>query len=441
MARPRIVVVGAGFAGFTAASELSKLARGGADIVIINPTDYFLYLPLLPEVAAGILEPRRITVSLAAELPRVRVLLGKADSFDLEARTVGYTDPDGRKATVGYHRLVITVGSVNKLLPVPGVTMYAHGFRGIPEALFLRDHITRQIEMADIASDEAECEARCTFVVVGAGYTGTEVAGQGVLYTEALTRHLANLKSKPRWLLIDTADRVLPQLDIRLARTSDQVLRERGVEILLKTSVKEATDAGVYLSNGEFVPTKSLIWCVGVRPDPLVEALGLETRQGRLVVDEFLTVPGHPDVYACGDAAAVPDLTMPGEITGMTAQHATRQGTTVARNIAASYGHGRRRPYKHHDLGFVVDLGDLDAAANPVGIPLSGLPAKVVTRGYHLLSMPGNRVRVAADWLLDAVLPRQGVQLGLVPPSAVALDSALPSAMPDTGVTGANLHR
>jgi NADH dehydrogenase len=180
---------------------------------------------------------------------------------------------------------------------------------------------------------------------------------------------------------------------------------------------------------------------VGVRPDPLVEALGLETRQGRLVVDEFLTVPGHPDVYACGDAAAVPDLTMPGEITGMTAQHATRQGTTVARNIAASYGHGRRRPYKHHDLGFVVDLGDLDAAANPVGIPLSGLPAKVVTRGYHLLSMPGNRVRVAADWLLDAVLPRQGVQLGLVPPSAVALDSALPSAMPDTGVTGANLHR
>jgi NADH:ubiquinone reductase (H+-translocating) len=439
MARPRIVIVGAGFAGFTAARELSRLARGGADIVIINPTDYFLYLPLLPEVAAGILEPRRITVSLAAELPRVRVLLGKVDAFDLEARTVGYTDPDGRKATVGYHRLVITVGSVNKLLPVPGVTRYAHGFRGIAEALYLRDHIARQIEMADIASDAAECTSRCTFVVVGAGYTGTEVAGQGVLYTEELTRHLANLKSKPRWLLIDTADRVLPQLDVRLARTSDRVLRERGVEIRLKTSVKEATDDGVQLSDGEFVPTKSLIWCVGVRPDPLVEALGLELRQGRLVVDEFLTVPGYPDLYACGDAAAVPDLTLPGEITGMTAQHATRQGTTVARNIAASYGHGRRRPYKHHDLGFVVDLGDLDAAANPVGIPLSGLPAKVVTRGYHLLSMPGNRVRVAADWLLDAVLPRQGVQLGLIPPSAVRLDSTLPSAMPDTGLSGVNL--
>jgi NADH dehydrogenase len=248
---------------------------------------------------------------------------------------------------------------------------------------------------------------------------------------------MPNLKGKPSWLLIDTAERVLPSLDKRLADASDRVLRERGVEILLKTSVKQATRDGVHLSNGEYVPTMSLIWCVGVRPDPLVSGLGLPTDQGRLVVDEFLTVPGHPDVYACGDAAAVPDLTRPGEITGMTAQHATRQGTTVAQNVAASYGHGRRRAYKHHDLGFVVDLGGLDAAANPVGIPLSGLAAKVVTRGYHLLSMPGNRVRVAADWLLDAVLPRQGVQLGLVPGSAVPLDSAFGEAMPDQEVTQA----
>jgi NADH dehydrogenase len=436
MARPRIVIVGAGFAGLTAARALAKLSHGGAEIVVINTTDYFLYLPLLPEVAAGILDPRRVSVSLAAVLPDVRVILGEVDSFDLDGRTVGYTDPEGVKHEIGYHRVVIAAGSVNKLLPVPGVTEYAHGFRGIPEALFLRDHMTRQVEMADTATDDAERHARLTFVVVGAGYTGTEVAAQGVLYTEALTRHRANLKGLPRWLLIDTADRVLPQLDVRLARASDKVLRDRGVEILLKNSVKQATSEGVHLKDGEFVPTRSLIWCVGVRPDPLVDGLGLPTRQGRLVVDEFLSVPGYPEVYACGDAAAVPDLTRPGDITGMTAQHATRQGTTVAKNIAASYGHGRRRAYKHHDLGFVVDLGGLDSAANPLGVPLSGLPAKVVTRGYHLLSMPGNRVRVAADWLLDALLPRQSVQLGLVPAKAVPLDSAFPAAMPDTGVTG-----
>jgi len=322
---------------------------------------------------------------------------------------------------------------VNKLLPVPGVTEYAHGYRGIPEALYLRDHITRQIEMASTTDDAEERRARSTFVVVGAGYTGTEVAAQGVLYTDALVKRCPGVT--PRWLLIDVADRVLPSLDVRLARASDRVLRERGVELLMNTSVKEATEHGVHLDNGEFVPTRSLIWCVGVRPDPLVDSLGLETRQGRLVVDEFLTVPGHPDVYAIGDAAAVPDLTMPGEITGMTAQHATRQGKTAAENVAASYGRGRRRAYKHHDLGFVVDLGGLDSAANPLGVPLSGFPAKVVTRGYHLLSMPGNRVRVAADWLLDLLLPRQGVQLGLVPGSAVPLDSANPGAAADTGIT------
>lgn len=428
MARPRIVVVGAGFAGFTAARKLSKLARGGADIVVINPTDYFLYLPLLPEVAAGILEPRRVTVSLAAALPGVKVVLGHVDRFDLDGRSVTYRDPDGGMNTLSYHRLVIAAGSVNKLLPVPGVTEYAHGFRGIPEALFLRDHITRQIEMADNAGDDDEIQARCTFVVVGAGYTGTEVAAQGVLYTDALVERRPRLRGRVRWLLIDTAGRVLPSLDERLATASDKVLRERGIELLMRTSVKEATERGVQLSNGEYVPTKSLIWCVGVRPDPLIESIGLPTQQGRLVVDEFLTVPGRPDVYAVGDAAAVPDLTMPGQLTGMTAQHATRQGTTAALNIAASYGHGRRRAYKHHDLGFVVDLGGLDSAANPLGIPLSGVVAKAVTRGYHLLSMPGNRVRVAADWLLDAVQSRQGVQLGLVPGAAVPLDSARPDS-------------
>jgi NADH:ubiquinone reductase (H+-translocating) len=426
MARPRIVIIGAGFAGHTAARELSKLSRGSAEIVLINPTDYFLYLPLLPEVTAGILEPRRVTVSLAATLPQARVILGEAQSFDLDGRTVSYVDPDSEKHSIGYHRLVIAAGSVNKLLPVPGVTEYAHGYRGIPEALYLRDHIIRQIEQADVAETAAERDARLTFVVVGAGYTGSEVAAQGVLFTDALTEHRENLAGRARWLLIDTADRVLPQLDERLSRTADRVLRERGVEIILKGSVERAMAEGVHLSTGRFVPTKSLIWCVGVRPDPLVDGLGLETRQGRLVVDEFLTVPGRPDVYACGDAAAVPDLTMPGQITGMTAQHATRQGTTVARNIAASYGMGKRRAYKHHDLGFVVDLGGFDSAANPLGVPLSGIAAKAVTRGYHLLSMPGNRIRVASDWLLNAALPRQGVQLGLVPENAVPLDSSTP---------------
>ncbi|MGX1478635.1 UNVERIFIED_CONTAM: NADH dehydrogenase [Streptomyces canus] len=427
MSRPRIVIVGAGFAGYRTAKELSRKARGKADITLLNPTDYFLYLPLLPQVAAGILEPRRVTVSLSDTLPQVRLVLGEADGIDLDARTVHYTDPEGAGGTLGYDRLVLAAGSVNKLLPIPGVAEHAHGFRGLPEALYLRDHVTRQVELAAAADDPETCAARCTFVVVGAGYTGTEVAAHGQLFTDAqVRRHRLRKGMRPRWLLLDIAERVLPELDVHLSRTADRTLRERGVEVRMGTSVKEATPDGVLLTDGEFVETRSLVWCVGVRPDPLAESLGLPMERGRLLVDPNLQVPGRPEVFACGDAAAVPDLENPGQFTPMTAQHAWRQGRTAALNVAASLGAGVRRPYEHRDLGFVVDLGGVKAAANPLGVPLSGLAAGAVTRGYHLAAMPGNRVRVAADWLLDAVLPRQAVQLGLVRSWSVPLDTASP---------------
>jgi NADH dehydrogenase len=227
-------------------------------------------------------------------------------------------------------------------------------------------------------------------------------------------------------MLLEIAPRVLPELDERMSRTADRVLRDRGVEVRMGTSVVEATGAGVRLTDGDYVPTQTLVWCVGVRPDPLVADLGLPTVKGRLAVDEYLAVPGHPEMLACGDAAAVPDLTRPGELTAMTAQHATRQGRLAAHNVAASYGQGTRRAYRHRDLGFVVDLGGAQAAANPLGVPLSGPVAKVVTRAYHLLAMPGNRIRTAAEWALDAFLRPQGVQLGLVRSPAVPLESGSP---------------
>ena len=287
----------------------------------------------------------------------------------------------------------------------------------------------------------SDARSRATRTVFGVAPTRTEVVAQGKLMTDALVKHRPGLRDQPiRWLLLDTAEAVLPGLDPRLGRTADKVLRGRGIEVRMGTSIREATHGGVTLSDGSTLPTRTLIWCVGVRPDALVDGLDLPTTKGRLNVDEYLTVPGHPELFACGDMAAVPDLTRPGELTAMTAQHAQRQGTAVARNVAASLGHGERAPYKHKDLGFVVDLGGVKAAANPLGIPLSGPAAYVVTRGYHLAAMPGNRVRVAVDWLLDAVLPRQSVQLGLVRSGAVPLDSG---AAPDrpAGLTSSLLSR
>jgi NADH dehydrogenase len=419
--RPRVVVIGGGFAGFATARKLTTLLPH-AEVVVVSATDYFLYLPLLPEVATGVLDPRRVAVPLATALPRARIVLGTVDAIDLDGHTVGWTDPEGGRGETTWDRLVIAAGSVNRLLPIPGVAEHAHGFRGVAEAVYLRDHVVRQLDLAATSRDAAERDARATFVVVGAGYTGTEVAAQGVLFTDQLRRAHRSLRDqRVRWLLLDLAPRVLPELAPKLSATADQVLRRRGVEVLTGTSIEEAHSRGVRLTTGEELPTRTIVWCVGVRPDPIVEGLDLATDKGRLVVDDHLRVPGRSDVLACGDIAAVPDRTRPGRLTAMTAQHAQRQGVLAARNVAASLGVGEARPYSHHDLGFVVELGGRDAAANPLGIPLSGLLATAVTRGYHLIAMPGNRIRVVVDWLLDAALRRPAAQLGLVRGNAVPL--------------------
>src|SRR4029077_138823 len=282
----RVVIVGAGFAGFNAARELFRVAGASIEIVVINSTDYFLYLPLMPQVAGGLLEPRHVLVSLPGRLRKMRFVLGTVSHIDLEQKVVGWASPEGSSGQVGYDRLILTAGSVNKLLPIPGIADYAPGFRTITEAMYLRDHIIRQLELASVATDPEERRARCTFVVVGAGYTGTEVAAQGQLMTTRLARTMPGLAGQEiRWMLLDTSPRLLPQLDPRLSKTADRVLRRRGVEVRTGQSVSDALDGYVQLSTGEKVSTRSLIWCVGVRADPLMEGLDLQTNRGRLVVD------------------------------------------------------------------------------------------------------------------------------------------------------------
>lgn len=421
---PQVVIIGAGFAGFNAARVLTRKHARQVDVTIVNPTDFMLYQPLLPDVAAGIVNPRHVALSLAAAFPQVRLLPGIATGVDAGDRVVRYADTEGRPRQVRYDRLIITVGAVNRVLPIEGSTVHSHGLKGIPEALFLRDHIIRQVELAAVAESDEERRARLTFVVVGAGYTGTETAAVCQLFTRSLLRRYPGLEA--RWILVQYADHLLPELRPYLQKTAERTLGKRGVEVRLNTSVAREDADGVLLTDGEYVATRTVVWTTGVRPDPVVESFGLPAVRGRIQTDEYLAVTGHPEIYAAGDVAAVPDLVNPGEITPMTGQHAERQGAAAGRNVAASLGLRAARAYKHHPLGFLVDLGGWKAAADPLGIPLSGVIAKAITRGYHLYSMPGNRVRVAVDWALDALLPRQTVQLGLVSADAVPLDSADP---------------
>jgi NADH:ubiquinone reductase (H+-translocating) len=431
-ARAQVVVVGGGFAGFYALRRLQReLPADAADLVLINPTDYLLYSPLLPEVATGVIEARHVAISLRDALPRVRLVLGRVADIDLAGRVVTVVRGSGdgtNTMTLRWDRLALVPGSVTREFPIPGVPEHGRGLKTLVEAVFLRDHLLEQLDLADATPDtpagRAERAARLTVVAVGAGYTGTELVAQ----TQRLLRKIEGrwnrtLARDVRWILVDIAPAVLPELGADLGRRALQVLRRRGIDVRLKVSVASADETSVRLTDGTTVPTRTLLWGAGVAPNPLMGLLGLPTHRGRLVVESDLSVPGAPGVWAAGDAAAVPDLAAQEGPDGhpdapSTAQHAQRQGTVMGRNIAASLGVGQARQYRHRDLGLVADLGGWDAVAKPLGLPLTGPLAKVVTRGYHLYALPStaNRVRVATDWLFQTILPPDSTQLSVVRP-------------------------
>jgi NADH dehydrogenase len=419
------VVVGGGFAGFFAARTLERLLPPeAADLTLISATDHLCYSPLLPEVASGRLDPRRIAVPLHAGLSRARIVQASVEDVDFEERTLDVVAGSGPIGPVHWDRLALTTGSVTRTLPTPGLDTHALGLKTLVEAQYVHDHVLRQLELADSTSDQAERRARLTFLVVGAGYTGTETAAQLQHMTVSQLDRFPRLsRDDLRWLLVDLAPAILPELGPRLGRAAMQVIRERGMEVRLGTSVTAIGDRSVTLSDGSTVPACTVVWTVGVTPPTLVRRLGLPVNRGRLVVDEQLQL--RTGVWAAGDSAAARDpFSETQSDYPPTAQHAQRQGVTIGRNIAASLGHGRPRRYRHRDLGLVADLGGVAAVARPLGLPLTGPAAKVVTKGYHLFALPSaaNRLRVAADWAINLVNRPIAAQLGLVDPAAAQLE-------------------
>lgn len=413
-----VVIVGSGFTGFECARRLRRqLRRRGAevDITIISPIDYMLYTPLLPDVAGGVVDARFVTIPLAGTLRGVRAVRGRVEKADLSAHTLSYIDPEDRVHEMHWDRLVLTPGSVTRLFDIPGLATYARGLKSAAEALYLRDHVLEQLELATIDDDPAVAAGRRTVVVVGASYSGTELIAQLRALADAAGRQLGFDAAAVRFLLLDLAEQVMPEVGEKLGKAAMNVLRARGIDVRLGLTLKEVHADHVVLSDDSRVDTRTVAWVTGVTAAPLIETLGLPTEKGRLKVGADLRVPGHPDVFAAGDAAAVPDLTQPGKITPPTAQHAVRQGKTVARNVAASLGYGTAQQYRHRNMGLVVDLGPHYAVANPLNIHLSGYPAKAVTRAYHLYSLPRmvNRWAVALAYVTDLMFPRTVVSMGL----------------------------
>jgi NADH dehydrogenase len=413
-----VVIVGSGFTGFECARRLAKLLRknnASVDISIISPVDYMLYTPLLPDVAGGLVDARFVTVPLANTLHGVRAVRGRVDSVDFDGHTVTYTDPEGRTRSKSWDRLVLTPGSVTRLFDIPGLADYARGLKSTAEAVYLRDHLLEQLELANIDDDKDRIQARRTIVVVGASYSGTELVVQLRALADTAARQMGFDTDDVKFVLLDMAEQVMPEVGEKLGKGVQQVLHERGVDVRLGLTLKEVHADHVVLSDDSRIDTHTVAWVTGVTGAPLIESLGLPTERGRLKVQANLQLPGHPEVFSAGDAAAVPDVTQPGKITPPTAQHAIRQGKVLGRNVAASLGYGTAKEYRHKNMGLVVDLGPHFAVANPLNINLSGYPAKFVTRMYHLYAMPRavNRWAVSLAYLTDVFFDRSVVSVGL----------------------------
>ncbi|MFF4248698.1 NAD(P)/FAD-dependent oxidoreductase [Streptomyces sp. NPDC001822] len=418
MARPRILVVGAGFAGVECVRRLERtLAPGEAEIALVTPFSYQLYLPLLPQVASGVLTPQSVAVSLRrSRRHRTRIVPGGAIGVDTKAKVCVVRKITDEIVNEPYDYIVLAAGSVTRTFDIPGLVENARGMKTLAEAAYIRDHVISQLDLADASQDEEERASRLQFVVVGGGYAGTETAACLQLLTTNAVKHYPRLDPKLiKWHLIDIAPKLMPELGDKLGTSALEILRRRGIEVSLGVSVAEAGPDKVTFTDGRVLPCRTLIWTAGVAASPLIATLGAETVRGRLAVTPEMTLPGADGVFALGDSAAVPDLAKGGDaICPPTAQHAMRQGRKLADNIIASLRGGTLQPYVHKDLGLVVDLGGRDAVSKPLGIELKGLPAQVAARGYHWAALRTNvaKTRVMTNWLLNAIAGDDFVRTG-----------------------------
>ena len=405
-ARGGVLILGGGFAGAYVARLLGQ--RGAT---IVSRENFMLYTPLLPEAASGTLEPRHTVVPLRVMCPQAELLLGELTAVDLAGRTAT-VETEGGTRTVRWVELVLALGAVPRTVPVPGLADNGLSFKSLPDAINLRNHVLRELEAADAEQDEAARRARLSFVFVGAGYAGVEALAELSDLVDDALRYYPRLRDTPRrWAIVDAAPKILPEIPSRLGEYAARELAERGVEIYVGTTLASISDREAVLGDGTRIPTRTMVWTAGVRPNPLLRELELPLDdRGRVEVDEFLRVRGLDDVWALGDCARVPN-TRSAEPDPPTCQHALRQARRLAKNIA-----GTPEPYGYRMLGQVATLGRYKGIADVMGLRLRGFPGWVVTRSYHLYQLPlaQRRLRVVVDWTVALLFRRDVVELGML---------------------------
>jgi NADH:quinone reductase (non-electrogenic) len=410
-----ILVVGAGFAGLYAAMGLKSAVAEGHRVTVVNQESFFQYQPFLPEVASGTIDPRAAVVPLRRVLKHCGIVIGEVTRVDHGTRQARVRTAGGDERTIGYDIVVLAPGSRSRVLPVPGLAEHGIGFKTVQEAIYLRNHVLAQLDVAASEEEAARRRAALTFIFVGGGYAGVEALGElEDLARDAIETYVDLDASQMRWVLVDAADRILPELPAGLASYAQDLLQHRRIEIKLGTRLVSAEGGMIRLSDGEVFSAETLVWTAGVKPSPLARDSGFPVDlQGRLLLDRYLRVEGLDDAWAAGDAAAVPDVTT-GRLSPPTAQHGLRQGKRVAANIEAVLAGRPLQPFVYANIGGVCSLGRYKGVATVKGLRFKGSIGWILHRSYHLLAMPTwtRRVKIAMDWTTALLFPRDLAQLG-----------------------------
>lgn len=412
-----IVIAGGGFAGASVARHLEQiLPQQSARLVLVNDVNFLLYTPFLPEAAAGTLEPRHVVTPLRDILKRTNLRLGVVDGHDPEARTVALKGHGGENETLPYDHLVLAPGSISRFLPIPGLSEHAIGFKSIGDAIYLRNRVVETLEMANATEDAGLRDELLTYVFVGGGYAGLEALAELQDFAADAMQHYPRARLHGmRWILIDAADQVLPEIDPGLAEYAARELRGRGIDIKMRSTLEEVTAVSARISTGETVPTRTVVWTAGVVPSPSLRRLSVPLDdRGRIVVDGSLRVEGLDGVWALGDAAAVPNPL--GGTCPPTAQHAVRQAPVAAANIAAAVGIGSPRTFDYDGRSAFVNLGRYKAVGRVGDRTFRGFPAWWMARSYHMSQIPGTarKIRAILDWTASLPFQRDLSEVGSV---------------------------
>jgi NADH:ubiquinone reductase (H+-translocating) len=413
--KKRILILGGGFGGLYAALELEKtLARDpDIEVTLVNKENFFLFTPMLHEVAASELDITHIVNPIRKLLRRVQFFVGDVEEIDLPNRRVRVSHgSDNHCHDLEYDHLVLALGSITNFFNLPGLEERALTMKSLGDAIHLRNQLIEHLEEADTECAVGIREPLLTFVVAGGGFAGVETIASMHDFLHEAIRFYPNLRPEMlRVVLIHPGEVILPELGEKLGAYAQRKLSERGVEVRTSCRVTGVSQNGIELSDGTCLESCTLLWTAGTSPNPLLATLPCQRERGRLTVNGFLEVEEWPGVWAVGDCAHIPDHKT-GKPCPPTAQHALREGRVAARNIAAALRGGEKKPFVFGGLGQLASIGKRVGVASIFGFQFSGFFAWWLWRTVYLSKLPRfeKKLRVALDWTLDLFFSKDLVQ-------------------------------